>query len=43
MSAGDAFFVDSNLLLYYVGPVEFEKRRAQRSGWKRCGLLEPAG
>ena len=26
MSAGDAFFVDSNLLLYYVDPVAAEKR-----------------
>ena len=26
MSAGDGFFVDSNLLLYYIDPVEFEKR-----------------
>lgn len=26
MSAGDAFFVDSNVLLYYVDPVETAKR-----------------
>ena len=26
MSAGDAFFVDSNVLLYYVDPVESAKR-----------------
>ena len=30
MSAGDGFFVDSNLLLYYVDPVESGKR--ERAG-----------
>ena len=26
MSAGDGFFIDSNILLYYVDPVESGKR-----------------
>ena len=32
MSEGDAFFVDSNLLLYYVDPVESGKR-ARATEW----------
>ena len=32
MSAGDGFFVDSNLLLYYVDQWTLENRSARRSG-----------
>jgi predicted nucleic acid-binding protein len=32
MSAADAFFVDSNLLLYYVDPVEHDKQ-ARATEW----------
>ena len=32
MSAGDGFFVDSNLLLYYIDPTELAKR-ARATAW----------
>ena len=44
MSAGDGFFVDSNVLLYSVEPVE-SARRVRATQWLGgfCGWLERAG
>jgi hypothetical protein len=41
MSAADRYFVDSNLLLYYVDPIDSRKQSAPRNGWKFCGWQEP--
>jgi predicted nucleic acid-binding protein len=42
MSVGDLFFVDTNLLLYYVDPVDREKQ-ARAAEWLNCLWLEGAG
>jgi predicted nucleic acid-binding protein len=42
MSAGDLFFVDTNLLLYYVDPVDTEKQ-ARAGEWLNCLWLEGTG
>jgi predicted nucleic acid-binding protein len=42
MSAGDLFFVDTNLLLYYVDPVDREKQ-ARAAEWLNCLWSEGVG
>jgi predicted nucleic acid-binding protein len=42
MSAGDGFFVDSNLLLYYIDPVEPQKR-ARAADWLEALWMAGAG
>jgi predicted nucleic acid-binding protein len=42
MSAGDGFFVDSNVLLYYVDPLEFQKR-ARATEWLEALWMAGSG
>lgn len=42
MNAGDGFFVDSNLLLYYIDPVEADKR-ALAEEWLQALWLSGTG